>query len=100
MIFLIISLIRTSLFQHPWVQLPQIIKSIRPDQKDKGYYLVKEVNGMIKIFYYNEEGKETLIRETDIAFSLLSVADQTLFRKGVIRHTPEELDELLQDFES
>ncbi len=70
------------------------------DQKDKGYYLVKEVNGMIKIFYYNEEGKETLIRETDIAFSLLSVADQTLFRKGVIRHTPEELDELLQDFES
>lgn len=70
------------------------------DQEDKGYYLVKEVNEVIKIFYYDEEGKESLIRETDIAFSLLSVADQKLFQKGVIRHSPEELDELLQDFES
>jgi hypothetical protein len=65
-----------------------------------GYYLVKEVDGTIKIFYYDEEGKESLIRETDIAFSLLSTADQALFQKGVVKHTPEELDELLQDFES
>lgn len=65
-----------------------------------GYYLVKEVDGIIKVFYYDEEGKESLIRETDIAFSLLSTADQRLFQKGVIKHTPEELDELLQDFES
>jgi len=70
------------------------------EQSGKGYYLVKEIDGIIKIFYYNEEGKESLIRETDIAFSLLSVADQALFQKGVIKHTPEELDELLQDFES
>ena len=67
---------------------------------NKGYYLVKEVDGVIKIFFYDEEGKESLIRETDIAFSLLSIADQALFQKGVIKHTPEELDELLQDFES
>jgi len=65
-----------------------------------GYYLVKEVDGVITIFYYDEEGKESLIRDTDIAFSLLSIADQALFQKGVIKHTPEELDELLQDFES
>ena len=75
-------------------------KSVPADPANKGYYLVKEVNGIIKIFYYNEEGKESLIRETDIAFSLLSVSDQTLFQKGVIKHSPEELDELLQDFES
>lgn len=66
----------------------------------KSYYLIKEVDGVIKIFHYNEDGKESLIKETDIAFSLLSVTDQTLFKKGVIRHSPEELDELLQDFES
>lgn len=75
-------------------------KSGTTDQENKGYYLVKEIDGVIKIFYYDEEGKESLIRETDIAFSLLSVADQTLFQKGVIKHSPEELDELLQDFES
>jgi hypothetical protein len=58
------------------------------------------VDGVIKVFYYDEEGKESLIRDTDIAFSLLSTADQRLFQKGVIKHTPEELEELLQDFES
>ncbi len=72
-----------------------------PDQPvNRGYYLVKEVGGMVKVFYYDEEGKESLIRDTDIAFSLLSIADQALFQKGVIKHTVEELDELLQDFES
>lgn len=70
------------------------------ESEKKGYYLVKEVDGVIMIFYYNEEGKESLIRETDIAFSLLSIADQALFQKGVIKHSSEELDELLQDFES
>ena len=64
------------------------------------YYLVKEVDGIIKIFYYDEQGKETLVRDTDIAFSLLSVADQELFRQGVIKQNTEELEELLQDFES
>ena len=70
------------------------------ESAEKGYYLIKEVDGVIMIFYYNEEGKESLIRETDIAFSLLSIADQALFQKGVIKHSSEELDELLQDFES
>lgn len=70
------------------------------DPDHSGYYLVKEIDGIIKIFYYDEEGKETLIRETDIAFSLLSIADQAFFQKGVIKRTSEELDELLQDFES
>jgi hypothetical protein len=69
-------------------------------QTGSSYYLVKEINGIIMIFYYNEEGKESLIRETNIAFSLLSTSDQKLFEKGVVKNTPEELDELLQDFES
>jgi len=70
------------------------------EQQSKCYYLVKEINGTIKIFYYDENGKEKLIRSTDIAFSLLSVNDQVLFQKGIIKHTAEELEELLQDFES
>ncbi len=68
--------------------------------EDAGYYLVKEVNGIIKIFYYDEEGKESLVRDTDIEFSLLGIADQALFKKGVVERTQEELEELLQDFES
>ena len=71
-----------------------------PSTNHEGYYLVKEVNGIIKIFYYDEKGKESLVRDTDIAFSLLSITDQKLFQQGVIKHTSDELDELLQDFES
>lgn len=70
------------------------------DATNSGYFLVKEVDGIIKIFFYDEKGKESFIKETGIAFSLLSVADQALFQKGVIKHTSDELDELLQDFES
>ena len=75
-------------------------KGTAVDAANTGYYLVKEINGIIMIFYYNEEGKESFIRETNIAFSLLSISDQQLFKEGIIKHTPEELDELLQDFES
>lgn len=70
------------------------------EEQSKGYYLVKEVGGVIKVFYYDEEGKEKLLRTTDIAFSLLSTVDQDLFQRGVIKHSIDELDELLQDFES
>ncbi|MDD4565767.1 MAG: hypothetical protein PHE79_09885 [Eubacteriales bacterium] len=63
-------------------------------------YLVKEVNGVIKVFYYDKTGKKKLIRDTDIAFSLLSTADQEFFRQGIIKNTKDELDELLQDFDS
>lgn len=70
------------------------------DIADSGYYLIKEIDGVIKVFFYDEKGKESLIRETGIAFSLLSVGDQALFQKGIIKHSEEELDELLQDFES
>lgn len=73
---------------------------ITEEKENTGYYLVKEVNGIIKIFYYDDSGNETLIRTTDIAFSLLSINDQALFKKGIIRHSQDELEELLQDFES
>ncbi|MBR0596573.1 hypothetical protein KCX82_01670 [Clostridiales bacterium BAD-6] len=79
---------------------PENEDSAPEDNTTKGYYLIKEVDGIIQIFYYDEQGKESLIRTTDIAFSLLSVADQALFQQGVMVHSMEELDELLQDFES
>lgn len=67
---------------------------------ESGYYLVKSVDGVIQVFHYGQEGKESLVRKTDIAFSLLSVADQELFQEGVKVNSKEELNDLLQDFES
>lgn len=69
-------------------------------QRHDGYYLIREVDGTILIFYYDKEGKESFLGETNIAFSLLSLSDQKLFEEGIVKNTKEELNELLQDFES
>ena len=64
------------------------------------YYLVKEIDGIIKVFYYDESGGETLLQDTDIAFSLISEGDQALFSEGIILQSKDDLLSLLQDFES
>ena len=66
----------------------------------EAYYLLKESDGEVKLFYYDESGNETFIRATEIPFSLISESDQNEFVKGMIVETEEELYELLQDFES
>lgn len=69
------------------------------NERNEPYYLIKEEDDVISIFYC-ENGEETFIRNTDIAYSLLSETDQSLFSQGVIKNTEEELEELLQDFGS
>ncbi len=69
-------------------------------EASKAYYLVKEIDGFIKIYYYSPTGEEKLIRITDIPYELLSTDDQRLFSKGVMKYSIDELNELLQDFES
>ena len=65
------------------------------------YYLIKEENGLIKIFQWDEETEEEkLIRTTDISYSLLYEDDQEMFAEGIKVETEEELMEILQDFES
>lgn len=70
------------------------------DGQSGAYYLLKEIDGTIKLFYYDERGNETLVAETNIAYLLISEKDQKAFEKGIVIRSPEELNELLQDFES
>jgi len=69
-----------------------------PEQEN--FFLIKEINGVIEVYYYNGEGEPIFIKSTDIAFSLLSEGDQAMFSEGILIKTEEELDELLQDFGS
>lgn len=64
------------------------------------YFLVKVENGIISIFFCKEDGTQTFVRQTDIAYSMLSQVDQALFRQGVTAKSEAELEELLQDFGS
>lgn len=70
------------------------------ENQSSEYYLVKESDGIVKVYQYDKNGKENLLRTTDILFSLLSEEDQNLFSEGVVVKTENELLELLQDFES
>ena len=67
---------------------------------EENFFLVKEIDGVIEVYYYDGEGEPTFVKSTDIAFSLLSEVDQTMFSEGVLIKTEEELHELLQDFGS
>lgn len=64
------------------------------------YYLIKEENGSISIYYCGETGENSFIRHADIDYSLLSQGDQALFTEGISAKSIEELQEILQDFGS
>lgn len=69
-------------------------------EKVASYYLVKSVDGRIKVFFVNEEGEKVELETTEIVYELLSTSDQKLFDEGVTLNSQEELAVLLQDFES
>lgn len=72
---------------------------IESSESLEGYYLVKEDNGVIKVFHCNQN-QETLWQETDIEYSLLSLEDQQLLKEGVKLKTEEELFSFLENFDS
>lgn len=69
-------------------------------QAGEAYYLLKEDEGDVLLYYVEENGEEKLLRKTDIRFSLITEQDQIEFQNGIKVETEEELDSLLQDFES
>lgn len=75
-------------------------KTREEKENSERFYKIIEENGLIKIYYCDDSGRQDFVKNTEISFSMLSETDQDLFRKGVIIKSKEELDELLQDFES
>lgn len=63
-------------------------------------YLIKEVEGVVKVFICDGEGNKELYLITSIPFDLLSESDQQLFIDGVTMETEEDLGEFLQNFDS
>ena len=62
--------------------------------------LIKEVDGVVKVFVCDEDGRKELYLITSIPFDLLSESDQQLFVDGVTMETEEDLGEFLQNFDS
>lgn len=64
------------------------------------YYLVREIDGVVKVFHCNEAGEESLYEITSIPFSLLSNEDQQLFAEGVRLEDKAQLESFLENFDS
>lgn len=63
-------------------------------------YIIKNDGGLIKIFAV-DEGKELKeVRVTEIVYDTLSMSDQLTFDEGILVKNKEELNRLMQDFES
>lgn len=69
-------------------------------QTNEPYFLIKEKNGRIYLYKYNESGDKKMIKETNINFDLLRETDQKIFKNGVIKYDINDVNEILQDFES
>ena len=63
-------------------------------------YLIKEIDGVVKVFLCDENGNEELYLITSIPFELLSESDQKLFIDGVRLDTEEDLGRFLENFDS
>lgn len=63
-------------------------------------YLIKEVEGVVKVFICDESGKNELYLITSIPYDLLSESDQQLFTDGVELDTEEDLGKFLESFDS
>lgn len=69
-------------------------------EKTTPYYLLKADKEKINIYYYDENGHEKFLKETGIVFKLLSESDQRLFENGIKKETIEQVNELLENFDS
>lgn len=70
------------------------------DETQQAYYLIKEVEDVVKVFYCDEKGQENLYQITSVPFQLLSTEDQQLLSEGVRVENESELADFLENFDS
>ena len=75
-------------------------EAAQTEDKQQAYYLIKEVEDVVKVFYCDENGQEDLYQITTVPFQLLSTEDQQLLSEGVRVEDENELADFLENFDS
>ncbi len=78
----------------------EIFVTSQQESYSEPYYLIKENEGKIYIYEFDETGEQKMIQETNIHFELLSETDQEFFKDGIVKYDMDSVHEILQDFES
>lgn len=63
------------------------------------HYILREKNGIINVYYINENGEEILYKVTDISTNYLSEEDVKNLKEGIEVIGIQNLNQLLEDFE-
>ncbi|ABR48490.1 hypothetical protein Amet_2336 [Alkaliphilus metalliredigens QYMF] len=64
------------------------------------YFLVAEKDGYIVVYHFNERGLKSLIRETRISIATLPPVDQEKLKRGILKKTEREVEQILEDYSS
>ena len=75
-------------------------EAAQTEEKQQTYYLIKEVEDVVKVFYCDENGQEDLYQITTVPFQLLRTEDQQLLSEGVRVEDENELADFLENFDS
>ena len=75
-------------------------EAAQTEEKQQTYYLIKDVEDVVKVFYCDENGQEDLYQITTVPFQLLSTEDQQLLSEGVRVEDENELADFLENFDS
>ena len=63
------------------------------------HYIVKDVNGIVTVFYVLENGTEEEYQVTDIATEYLTDTDKIEMEKGIKVNGKQNLNQLIEDYE-
>lgn len=69
------------------------------NQMCENHYVLKEKDGKIVVYSFDESGAETLKTETDILTKYLPEEDIELLKKGIKANSEAQLNQILSDYE-
>lgn len=66
----------------------------------ESYYLVKNDNNEVRVFFFDSRGKSIELEKTNIVYETLSESDQRRLDVGIKLYNRDELNKLIMDYES
>lgn len=77
----------------------EIEQTISEEETNNEHYVLREVDKLIKVYSIDNNEKEELYMNTNIATEYLPETDKASLEQGIHVYSKGELNEILQDFE-
>ncbi len=80
-------------------EINEIEPAVSEEEPNKEHYVLREVEKQIKVYSIDDNEKEELYMNTNIATEYLPETDKASLEQGIHVYSKGELNEILQDFE-